>query len=325
MVKRSRFARNKGKIVGDRTGARGSLSYKVGRRASNLRGLAVTKSIEKVLYLAAAISAGFWLSACVNPQQVELLEREQRRLRSDMTTLHTDVDGFRSTLADTRANIQQIQREISAIRERIDETKVQVGRQLGQTSREGDQRVKNMESRLAKLEEDAKAQGELLKTREAELSQLRDSLQAQAAQAAALKQGAGAVDLSLGESESVRRDYEVAWRALDKKDYRVAISRFREFLKKNPKSRLAPYAQYSIGESHLALKESNNAVVEFDEVRRKYPQSEKVAASLLGQGMAFTELGEKLNARLVLQELVEKYPQSPEAATARQRLKALES
>jgi TolA-binding protein len=41
--------------------------------------------------------------------------------------------------------------------------------------------------------------------------------------------------------------------------------------------------------------------------------------------MAFTELGEKLNARLVLQELVEKYPQSPEAATARQRLKALES
>jgi TolA-binding protein len=41
--------------------------------------------------------------------------------------------------------------------------------------------------------------------------------------------------------------------------------------------------------------------------------------------VAFAELGEKLNARLDLKEVVEKYPQSPEAATARQRLKALES
>jgi tol-pal system protein YbgF len=297
------------------------------RSADELRfeGSTVTKIIQR-RYIVTAILAGIWLSACVNPQQIDLLEREQRRLRGDMNTLHSDVEGFRSTLADTRANIQQIQREISAIRERIDETKVQVGRQLGQTNRDGDQRVKNLEGRLAKLEEDAKAQAELLKTREAELKQLHDSLQAQAAQAAALKpQSNGLVDLALAESDNVRRDYENASRAFDKKDYRTALVRFREFLKRNPKSRLAPYAQYAIGESHLALKESNNAIVEFDEVRRRYPQSERVAASLLGQGMAFTELGEKLNARLVLQELVEKYPQSPEAATAKQRLKALES
>jgi TolA-binding protein len=88
---------------------------------------------------------------------------------------------------------------------------------------------------------------------------------------------------------------------------------------------LAQSAQYSIGESHLELKEYNNAIIEFDEVRRRYPQTEKVAAALLGQGSAFSELGEKLNARLVLQELLEKYPQSPEAGRAKQRLKALES
>jgi septal ring factor EnvC (AmiA/AmiB activator) len=112
-------------------------------------------------------------SACVNPQQVDLLEREQRRMRSDMSAIHSDTDGFRATLADTRANIQQLQRDISAMRERIDETKTQVGRQLGQTNREGDQRVKNLESRLAKLEEEAKAQAELLRSREEELQQLR--------------------------------------------------------------------------------------------------------------------------------------------------------
>lgn len=210
------------------------------------------------------------------------------------------------------------------MRERIDETKTQVGRQLGQTSRDGDQRVKNLEGRLAKLEEDAKAQAELLRVREEELRQLRESMQA--AQAAAAKPPPISLgDLSLAESDSVRRDYEAGWRAFEKKDHRTAIARFKEFLKKNPKSKLAPEAQYLIGESYLAMREFNNAIVEFDEVRRRFPQNEKVAAALLGQGAAFSELGEKLNARLVLQELVEKYPQSAEAARAKQRLKALES
>ena len=256
---------------------------------------------SKLLFVAAVLSAGISLFACVNPQQVDVLEREQRRLRGEINPLHSDVDGFRSTLADTRANIQQMQREISAIRERIDETKVQVGRQIGQTNREGDQRVKNLEARLAKLEEDAKAQADLLRSREEELKQLRESIQAQAAAAKPIQNDAP-VDLAMAESENVRRDYETALRAFEKKDYRVAIVRFKEFLKKNSRSKLASAAQYSIGESYLGLKEFNNAIVEFDEVRRRYPQAGKVPASLLGQGVAFTELGEKLNARLVLQE-----------------------
>lgn len=274
---------------------------------------------SKILFACAVLAVGAFLSACVNPQQVEFLEREQRRLRSDMTTLHGDVDSFRATLADTRANIQQMQRELSAIKERIDETRVQVGQQLGQSTREGDQRVKNLEARLTKLEQDAKAQAELLNSREEELKRLRET------GSAAARPGDGVADLGLAESEIVRRDFEEASRAFEGKDYRVAIVRFKEFLKKNPKSRLAPSAQYAIGESHLALKEFNNAIIEFDEVRRRYPQTEKVPAALLGQGSAFSELGEKLNARLVLQELLEKYPQSPEAARAKQRLKALES
>lgn len=270
------------------------------------------------------------LASCVNPQQVEFLERDQRRLRADLTTLQADIDAVRTTLADTRANIQQMQRDLGAIKERVDETRVQVGRQIGQTSREGDQRVKTLESRLAKLEEDAKTQAELVRKRDDELKQLRESTQAaQDAQAAALAaqklNADGAADIALGESETIRRDYETGWRAFERKDYKGALVRFRDFLRKNPKSRLAASAQYWIGESHFAQREFDRAIVEFDEVRRKYAQSDKVPAALLRQGAAFTELGEKLNARLVLQELVEKYPQSAEAARAKQRLKALES
>jgi len=276
---------------------------------------------SRIIFVGMMLTVSGWLSACVNPQQVDVLERDQRRLRADMGNLQGDVDGFRATLADTRANIQQMQRDLSAIKERIDETRVQVGRQIGQTSRDGDQRVKTLESRLAKLEEDAKAQAQILKNRDDELKQLRDA--ALAAEQRPIVYD-GFADIALGETELVRRDYESAWRSFEKKDYQIAVSRFREFVKKNPKSRLAAAALFWLGESHFALKEFDKAIVAYDEVRR-YPQTDKVAAALLRQGFAFAELGEKLNARLVLQELVEKYPQSAEAPRAKHRLKALES
>lgn len=281
----------------------------------NHRGLAVKGEMPgSLIFVAMALSVLVWVPGCINPQQVDLLERDQRRLRADMRTLQGDVDGFRATLADTRANMQQMQRDVSAIKARIDETRVQVGRQIGQTSREGDERVKTLESRLASLEEEAKIQAE-------DLDQLLDAARA-AEQRAMVYDGYAAI--ALGESEPVRKSYESAWLRFERKDYRAAVSRFGEFLKKYPRSRLAPAAQFWLGESYFAMKDFEKAIVAYDEVRR-YPQTDKIAAALLRQGIAFAELGEKLNARLVLQELVEKFPQSAEAPRAKQRLKALES
>jgi tol-pal system protein YbgF len=280
-------------------------------------------SMGKGPLLAVAV-ATLWLSSCVQPQQIELIEREQRRIRGDTTNVQSEVEAMRANLADTRANLQQLQRDFSALKERIEETRYQVGRQIGQSSREGDQRVKDLEARVGKLDEALKAQDALIQSREDELKQLKDSIAAQSASAAA-QPSDGATEAATGESEAVRRDYAAAARALEKKDYRTAITRFKEFLKKNPKSRLANNAQYWIGECYYALREFDQAIVEFDAVRRKYPQGEKVPAALLKQGFSFAELGEKVNARLVLQELVEKYPQSQEAARAKTRLKALES
>ena len=276
--------------------------------------------MKTIQFFLLAVAAG-WVSGCAQPQQIDLIEREQRRLRTDTNAMQSDVDSMRGTLADMRANMQQMQRELSALKERVDEARVQVGRQIGQTSREGDQRVKNLETRLAKAEEDLKAQGEALKAREEAIKQLSETLETQqkTMPSGGLAEGAAA------ESDAIRRDYEAAWRTLDKKDYRAAIGRFREFIKKYPRSTLAGNAQYWMGESYYALREFDQAIIEFDAVRRRYPQGEKVPAALLKQGFAFAELGEKVNARLILQEVVEKYPQSPEAARAKQRLKSLES
>ena len=271
------------------------------------------------ILLLALFSLG--VSACAQPQQIELLEREQRRIRSDHANIHNDVESMRSSLADTRANMQQLQREFSALKERIEETRYQVGRQIGQSSRDGDQRVKDLEARVAKLTEGFKAQEGQLQAREEELRELQKNIR----QPMAGGTPAEKTESSAAENEAVRSDYDVAWRALEKKDYRLAITRFKEFLQKHPKSKLANNAQYWIGESHYALREFDQAILEFDAVRSRYPQAEKVPAALLKQGFAFAELGEKVNARLILQEVVEKYAQSPEAAQAKQKLRSLES
>jgi tol-pal system protein YbgF len=269
------------------------------------------------------------LAACVQPQQVDLIEREQRRLRGDasqvqtsMDTLRADVNSVRSSLADTRANLQQLQREFGVLREKIAETQHQVGRQIG-----GDQRVKDLEARVAKLGESLKVQEELLKAREEELKQLRESVKssAQSTSSDVAKSDVIVADSATGETAVIKRDYEIAWHAMEKRDYRLAISRFKDFLKRHSKSNLADNAQYWIGESHYGLREFEQAIIEFDAVRRRYPQGEKVPAALLKQGFAFAELGEKVNARLLLQEVVEKFPETPEAAKARMRLKSLES
>jgi tol-pal system protein YbgF len=275
--------------------------------------------IRPMLVLAAVVAGA---SACAQPQQIELLEREQRRMRNDNANIHNEVESMRSSLADTRANMQQLQREFSALKERIEETRYQVGRQIGQSNRDGDQRVKDLEARVARLTEGFKAQEGQLKAREDELRELRKTFQQQPAPVSV---PADQAEISAAESDVVRRDYEAAWRALEKKDYRSAISRFKDFLQKHPKSRLASNAQYWIGESHYTLREFDQAILEFDAVRSKYPQTDKVAAALLKQGFAFAELGEKVNARLILQEVVEKYAQSPEAAQAKQKLRSLES
>ena len=261
-------------------------------------------------------------SACAQPQQIELLEREQRRIRSDHASIHNEVESMRSSLADTRANMQQLQREFSALKERIEETRYQVGRQIGQSSRDGDQRVKDLEARVAKLTEGFKAQEGQLKARENELRELLKNIPQQPGSGSV---PAESMEMLAAESDVVRRDYEIAWRALEKKDYRVAISRFKDFLQKHPKSKLANNAQYWIGESHYAMREFDQAILEFDAVRSRYPQADKVPAALLKQGFAFAELGEKVNARLILQEVVEKYAQSPEAVQAKQKLRSLES
>lgn len=262
------------------------------------------------------ILAGVALSACAVPQQLELIEREQRRLRTEFAAVREDVDSARANLADTRANLAQLQSEIGALKGKVDEVESQTDRQIGQSNQEGVRRLRNLESQLVKLENELKAQGATLQAKDDELRALKEAFLARQLEREAAATAARSAD-------DVRRNYEEAFSSIEQNDYRAAIGRFGEFLKKHSNSEYADNAQYWIGESHYALREFDQAILAFDVVRRKYPQGDKVPAALLKMGFAFAELGDKIDARLILQELVDRYPQSEEAAKASQRLKTL--
>jgi tol-pal system protein YbgF len=298
----------------------------------------------KRLYAFFAVSTSLSLFACAFPQQIDLIEREQQTLRSQNLASRSEVESIRTSLADTRANLDQAHREVNALKEKVEEVRYQLDRQIGKSSKEGDQRVKDLETRLARVNEDLKNQSnqfrDQLKARDDDLRKMKDAMQAAmqamaAEQKAAAAAAAAAIAATAAEAQRERterlatdpdvskREYDEAWRVVERKDYRAAIIKLKDFLRKFPNSEFGDNAQYWLGECHYALREFEQAILEFDTVRRKYPTGEKVPAALLKQGFAFAELGDKVDARLILQELVDRYPQSEEAGKAKQKLNTL--
>ena len=287
--------------------------------------------------VAVTVVLGGVVCACTTPQQMDLIEREQRRLRAEAsvvrgetTDIRGEADRVRANLADTRANLQEMQRELNELKGKVDELGYAQERQSDQSAREGGQKMRSLESRLAKMDEELNEQRKLLKAQDEELRGLREALQRTPEEKREAKakgpQGAESLgDRGFAEADPVKNEYDEILKLIDKKDYRPAIGRLREFMKRNPNSELADNAQYWIGECYYALKEFDQAILEFDQVRRKYPKGDKVPAALLKQGFAFAELGDRLDARLILQELIDRYPLSAEATRAKEKLKSLQS
>jgi tol-pal system protein YbgF len=102
-----------------------------------------------------------------------------------------------------------------------------------------------------------------------------------------------------------------------------AVSNFRSFLRKKPKSDLADNAQYWIGECYYGQRDYNRAIIELNEVLLKYSKGDKVPSALLTLASAFADSGDRIDARLILQKLISDHPRSEEAERGRQKLQAL--
>ena len=119
-------------------------------------------------------------------------------------------------------------------------------------------------------------------------------------------------------NERARR--ELGWRPCH--DFESALARLAA--DEDPRSPLAPSAQYWLGNAQFALHDFRAAITSQRQLIASYPDSSKVPDALLNIASSQLELGDGPAARRTLEDIVARYPQSDAAGKARQRLAAAE-
>lgn len=136
---------------------------------------------------------------------------------------------------------------------------------------------------------------------------------------------------------SAQDSYQAAFQDFSKGLYPLAISGFREFLRRFPDSPLADGAQYWIGEAYFSMAHASatagqaekakealeQAVQEYRKVIVNYPRGSKVPTALYKEALALLELRQTALARARLQYLLDHFPQAEEVPLAKERLAAL--
>jgi len=114
--------------------------------------------------------------------------------------------------------------------------------------------------------------------------------------------------------------YEAALNQFKLGNYPLAISAFQGFLVTYPSSKLAPSAQYWIGNAYFAQRDYKQAMAAQQRVLSAWPDDAKAPDAMLNIASAQDAVGDRRGAQKTLEGLLVKYPQSPAAASAKQRL-----
>ena len=116
------------------------------------------------------------------------------------------------------------------------------------------------------------------------------------------------------------KSYEAALNLFKAGNYPLAISAFQLFLHTYPSSKLAPNAQYWIGNAQAAQGQHKLAITTHQKILTAWPDDPKAPDAMIGIANAQDALGDRRSAQKTLEGLLVKYPQSPAAASAKQRL-----
>jgi tol-pal system protein YbgF len=111
-------------------------------------------------------------------------------------------------------------------------------------------------------------------------------------------------------SATPRDEYDLAYGYALRRDYALAEDSFRVFLKKYPGDRLAPEANYWLGETLFQRQRYREAAESFLAVSTKYETAGKAPDALLRLGQSLAALGEKEAACATFGELGRKYPRA---------------
>jgi TolA-binding protein len=131
--------------------------------------------------------------------------------------------------------------------------------------------------------------------------------------------------------------YQAAYLDFSKGNYSLAVTGFKEFLRRYPDHDLSDNAQYWVAEAHLSLarnhadanqpereaQELQRAIQEFRRVVIDHPRGDKAPTALYKEALALIQLRQPQLAQSRLQYLVDNFPQAEETPLARERLASL--
>ncbi len=122
--------------------------------------------------------------------------------------------------------------------------------------------------------------------------------------------GTGAMQATLPPGNSPKDEFDLAYGYLQHKDYGPAADEFANFLRQYPTDRLAPDAQFWMGEALFQGQRYRDAAEAFLAVSTKYDTTARAPDALLRLGMSLAALGEKEAACASLGEVLRKYPRA---------------
>jgi tol-pal system protein YbgF len=114
--------------------------------------------------------------------------------------------------------------------------------------------------------------------------------------------------------------YEAALNQFKLGNYPLAIAAFQGFLVTYPTSKLAPSAQYWIGNAHFAQRDYKQAIAAQQRVLASWPDDPKASDAMLNIASAQEAMGDRRGGQRTLEALVSRFPGTPAAASAKQRM-----
>jgi len=276
---------------------------------------------------------GLLLFGCASTKEVQTLDRETDRLRSEINILQKENNLNKNQISELKAENQKLRADFSlqlenlrsesrALSTNIEEYK----EHLKKPSKEMARIREEMDGRLKILEERRRNQEEKIKEIENRLKESSGSSTGSTLKPMEPEKLASAKEISAelkGGSTGMGDLYKDAYEAYHKGDLEGARRKFEAFLKQYPNTELSDNAQYWIGETYYLKKDYERAILEYEKAIVKYPEGDKIPAALFKQALAFLELGDKTNAKNLLKRVIEKYPQSDQAETAKKKLETI--
>lgn len=115
--------------------------------------------------------------------------------------------------------------------------------------------------------------------------------------------------------------YYTAYSDYIKKNYKLAIEGFKQFIKLYPNNGLTDNSLYWISQCYYTQKMYMDAVNNFTELINSYKDSDLIPGATLKKGFALIEMGKESEGINVLKGLISKFPLSDEAKLAQQKIK----